>query len=168
MDLNGFLSEKKSTIVKRWIEVALKSYPAGTGFLKNHKHRFTNPVGYTLHQGIETIFEGLLHDIHTEAVKSALDGIVRVTAVQGLSPSESVGFLFRLKEVIRETLGEKTAAFPGDLLALDVRIDALALLAFDIFMECREKIYELKASEARNMTFRLLQRAKIITNDQTE
>jgi hypothetical protein len=33
-------------------------------------------------------------------------------------------------------------------------------------MKCREKIYELKANEARNMTFRLLQQAKLIVDDQ--
>ena len=37
----------------------------------------------------------------------------------------------------------------------------MALLAFDQFMACREKLYDLKANELRRQTYRLLQRAKI-------
>jgi hypothetical protein len=48
------------------------------------------------------------------------------------------------------------------LSAFDSTIDDLALYAFDIYMKCREKIYELKANEAKNATFRLLQRAKLM------
>jgi len=49
-----------------------------------------------------------------------------------------------------------------ELKEIELRIDSLALLAFDLFMACREKIYELKANEARNMTYRLLQKAKLV------
>jgi len=38
----------------------------------------------------------------------------------------------------------------------------LGLLAFDIFMRCREKLYDIKANEMRHMTFRLLQQANLI------
>jgi hypothetical protein len=34
------------------------------------------------------------------------------------------------------------------------------LYAFDLYMGCREKIYDLKAQESRNMTFRLLQKVQ--------
>jgi hypothetical protein len=53
-----------------------------------------------------------------------------------------------------------------ELAAFDAAIDDLALFSFDIYMKCREKIYELKANEARSMTFRLLQQAKLIVDDQ--
>jgi hypothetical protein len=33
-------------------------------------------------------------------------------------------------------------------------------------MKCREKIYELKANESKNMTFRLLQQARLIVGNQ--
>jgi hypothetical protein len=33
-------------------------------------------------------------------------------------------------------------------------------------MRCREKIYDLKAQEARNMTFRLLQKAQLLDKEQ--
>lgn len=169
MDLITLLSEKRSVIVKRWIAVALESYPSDTaGFLKNHRNRFTNPVGYSLSQGLETILDGLIRSSAFETITPALDSIVRVTAVQGLTPAQALGFLFRLKEIVREVIGEIAGSCSDELRALDSRIDALVLLAFDIYMQCREKIYDLKATESRNMTFRLLQRAKIITGDKPE
>jgi hypothetical protein len=38
----------------------------------------------------------------------------------------------------------------------------MALAAFDIFMSCREKIYELKATESRNQFFGSLKRAGLM------
>ena len=41
------------------------------------------------------------------------------------------------------------------------KIDTMALLAFDIYMKCREKIYEIKLDEVkgeRERLFRLLER----------
>jgi hypothetical protein len=32
---------------------------------------------------------------------------------------------------------------------LEDRIDEMALLAFDVFMRCREQLYEVRANEAR-------------------
>jgi hypothetical protein len=76
--------------------------------------------------------------------------------------------MFHLKNVIRGEIeaGEPVAA--EELLNLESRIDALALISFDIYMTCREKIYELKANEVKNMTFRLLQRAKLVREVQEE
>jgi len=34
-----------------------------------------------------------------------------------------------------------------ELLNFEQRIDKIALMAFDIYMECREKIYEIKIKE---------------------
>jgi hypothetical protein len=52
------------------------------------------------------------------------------------------------------------------LLALESRIDSLALFSFDIFVACREKLYDIKANELRNMTFRLLQKVNVSDEDE--
>jgi hypothetical protein len=49
-----------------------------------------------------------------------------------------------------------------ELAIFDSAVDDLALFAFDIYMKCREKIYDLKAQEVKNATFRLLQQAKLM------
>ncbi len=170
MDLKQHLMEKKPAIVKKWFDAVADSYPENTsGFLKKQKAQFTNPVGYTLAEGLDGLFNALLREMIPETVKTALDGIIRIRAIQEFSPSEAVAFIFQLKKIARQELGAEVLLLPGmtdELAAFDSAIDDLALFAFDIYMKCREKIYELKAKEATNMTFRLLQQAKIIVDDQ--
>jgi hypothetical protein len=43
-----------------------------------------------------------------------------------------------------------------------MRIDELSLIAFNIYVECREKIFQLKANEVRDRTFKALRRAGLV------
>ena len=170
MDLKAQLIEKKPAILKKWFDAIADTYAKDTaGFLKKQKAQFTNPVGYTLAEGIEKLFDGLLKGVLAEEVSRFLDSIIRIRAIQDFAPSEAVSFIFRLKKVIREELGGEFLAqqgVAGELAAFDSAIDDLALFAFDIFMKCREKIYELKANESKSMNFRLLQQARLIVDNQ--
>lgn len=170
MDLKLQLMEKKPAILKKWFDAVADTYPENTsGFLKKQKAQFTNPVGYTFAEGLDGLFGALLQEMIPETVKTFLDGIIRVRAIQEFSPSEAVAFIFQLKKLARQELGNEVLLRPGmteELAAFDSTIDDLALFAFDIYMKCREKIYELKAKEATNMTFRLLQQARLIVDNQ--
>lgn len=160
------LSEKRSVILKRWFEKLLESYPADSvPFLKDTREQFRNPVGHTVLQGLEAIFDALLGEADLAAMKPALEGIMRIRAVQGLKPSQDLAFLFHLKGIVKETIAESTSAGTA-FAALESRIDAVALLSFDIYMGCREKIFELKSEEVKNRTFRLLQMANLVSADQ--
>ena len=90
--------------------------------------------------------------------------------MQDFSPSQAVSFLFLLKKVVREELKKELQRnqFHDELHSLESEIDTLALLAFDVYMKCREKIYELKTNETRNKMFRLLQRANLICEMEDE
>ena len=165
MNLEGLLTHKRSTILKKWFNVVIETYPPETAlFLKSQKDRFSNPVGSTILQGIEDIFSEIFQDINPEKVSTYLDNIIRIRAVQDFTPSQAISFIFLLKNVIREELDKEIRehGLSKELLALESRIDELALLAFDIFVQCREKIYELKAMELNNQTYSLLKRAKLI------
>jgi hypothetical protein len=170
MDLKNQLIAKKSAILKKWFDAVADTYPDNTSsFLKKQKAQFTNPVGYTLSEGLEGLYEALLKGMIPDTVKVFLDGIIRIRAIQEFSPSEGVSFIFLLKKIIRQELGNEILRQPrmnDELAAFESSIDELALYSFDIYMNCREKIYELKANEARNMTFRLLQQAKLIVDNQ--
>ncbi len=164
MTLEKFLSEKRADVLKKWFDLVLETYPSDTStFLRNQKNPFANPVGHAIYQGIEKILDELISPTSGEFVEF-LDNIIRVRAVQDFSPSQAISFIFSLKKVIREELGQ---SFQGNLpyeevLSLESRIDALALASFDLFMKCREKLYDIKANELRNMTFRLLQKVNDI------
>jgi hypothetical protein len=49
------------------------------------------------------------------------------------------------------------------LLQFDLQIDALSLAAFDIFMACKEKIYDLKTNLEKNKVYRTFERAGLLT-----
>jgi hypothetical protein len=170
MDLKQYLTEHKSAIQKKWFDDIAGTYPNETSnFLKKQKAQFTNPVGYTLSEGLEHLFDALLQGMLPDTVTRFLDSIVRIRAIQEFTPSEAVSFIFQLKKVIRQELGAEILQQPGiagELSAFESTIDDLALFAFDLYVKCREKIYELKANEARNMTFRLLQQARLIVDNQ--
>lgn len=163
-DVRNLLSGKKSALLERWFDIVLETYPHdSSGFLKNKKRQFANPVGYTISQGLEDLLDELLQErgMDVEKVSSVLEGIIRIRAVQDVTPSRALTFIFRLKNVLREELRSTTVP-SEEIDALESRIDAMALISFDLFMKCREKIYDLKANELRNMTFRLLQKAKLV------
>lgn len=166
MSLNAILSAKKDEVLAAWFDRILDTYPAETAkFLKNQKDKFANPVGQAIHAGIEDIFRELLNGGEVEKISGFLDNIIRVRAIQEFSASQAVAFIFFLKSAIRDHIKDTplTPELSEELVTLESQIDSLALIAFDIFMQCREKLYEIKANEMKNMTYRLLQRANMVT-----
>jgi hypothetical protein len=166
MKIEKYLSQKKKSILKKWFQLILKTYPEETAqFIKKEKDPFANPVGSTIGKGFEDLFEALQKKIDPKTVSSFLDPIIRIRAIQDFSPSRAINFIFLLKDVLREELKSEIqdANILRELLEFESRIDELALIAFDIYMKCREKIYELKANEIKDRYFRLLQRANLLT-----
>lgn len=177
MRLKDLLAEKRQAMLDQWVDHIIAGYPQETSsFLRSQKDRFNNPVGHTIIEGtgaiLDEIAKALSHpgEDAGQAVAGYLDSILRVRAVQGFTASSAVGFVFELKGIIRNVLGP-AAQQPGmhdQLAAFDKEVDKLALLSFDIFMKCREKIYELKAGEFERQTYRLLQQARLIKSQEEE
>jgi hypothetical protein len=162
MQLKDLLAEKKKAILEKWFDLILKSYPGDTQrFWRRDKDRFSNPVRYLISEGIEGIFEVLLEG-KEEEISSFLDKIIRVRAVQDFSPSKALVFIFQLKKAIREELGDKALGVAEELKRFEERIDGSALLSFDIYMQCRERVYEIRVNEIKRMTFGLLRKANLI------
>jgi hypothetical protein len=96
----------------------------------------------------------------TGKMSRALDGMIRIRAVQDFTPSEAVGFVFQLKTVIRRVVHDAPEGLdnPNLLGDVEMRIDRVALLAFDKYMECREQLHKVKTDEIKSRTMRLLDR----------
>jgi len=166
MKLGNIIAQKKSAIIKKWFDAVAKTYAEDTTkFLKNQADPFANPVGGTLSRGLEAIMDELLQGMHRETIVSFLDPIIRVRAVQDFTPSRATAFIFSLKQVIRKTISSdlKDKEVADEFLALENRIDELALIAFDIYVKCREKIYELQASEMKDRTYSAFKRANLVS-----
>jgi len=166
MKLETLLTQNRSTIVNRWLDQILDTYPDDTHkFLKKQKNQFANPVGYTLSEEIDRLYTELLQGIDSDRATSILDRIIRIRAIQDFSPSQAVGFILRLKEVIREKLETEIQEnrLSDELILFESRIDDLILLAFEVYMRCREKLYEIRANETKNQVYRLLKKADLIS-----
>ena len=166
MKLEDLLKQKASRIQKRWFDLIIETYPADSQrFLRKQKDRFANPVGSTLSRAVEILYHELLHGMDSEKVNTSLDEIVRIRAVQDFSPARAMAFMFLLKKALKEELGQEikeNAAAWEELLALESRVDEMALRGFDLYMNCRERIYEIRAKEAKNQVSRLLQKAGLL------
>jgi hypothetical protein len=169
--LKESLSKKRSAILKRWLDLILETYwPETAIFLKKQDDPFTNPVGQTILQGIDGIFNDILNGAGSENAAAFLEKVIKIRAVQDFTASQAISFVFLLKKAVREELKDEINRdrLHEDLSLLNDRVDELALIAFDMYMKSREKIYELKSNEIKNMTFRLLQRANLICEVQQE
>ncbi len=155
MALAERLREFRGAIVSRWVQRVLASYgdDAAVAFARQ-KDPFANPVGHHLREAAAAIFEALLEttpETELEQIRPYLYGLVKMRAVQEFSASEAVGFVFQLKEAIRDQLAEAAHQPPlaAELAELERRIDQVALAAFDAFVECREQVYELRINEVK-------------------
>jgi hypothetical protein len=108
MKINHVLAEKKQEILKKWFNLILETYPSDTAqFLKEQKNRFHNPVGHTISEGIDCIFEELLGGMDSDRISLFLDNMIRIRALQDFTPSQAIGFIFILKKVMREELANE-------------------------------------------------------------
>ncbi|MEW6738432.1 MAG: RsbRD N-terminal domain-containing protein [Nitrospirota bacterium] len=163
--LNELLSEKKQAILEKWFDSVLETYPHDTAkFLKRQKDQFANPVGSTIYKGMGSLLDLIVNSADADNITKSLDEIIRIRAIQDFTPSHALAFVVELKRIVREEIKGETCASQliDELPEFDRRVDSLLLLSFDIYMKCREKIYELKANELRNMTSKLVERANRI------
>ena len=150
--LGELLQQNKDDIVERWLEAALSAYPAeGSAAFQRQKDPFANPVGHRLRMGTREIFEALLDGMDGAKIRQHLHEIISIRAVQELPPSRTVAFVFELKDAVREALGKaaEDPRFTSELARLDGQIDRIALDAFDVFAECRERLCELRVNEIK-------------------
>jgi RsbT co-antagonist protein rsbRD N-terminal domain len=165
MSLPKQLARKKAAITKKWVELVINSYPAETArFLQRQSDPFANPVGQTTKHGLQSLIDILLGDLSPDQVEGALDPIIRIRAIQDFTPGRAVRFVFDLKHIIRAVCADDIGDAQGirEIVALEKQIDEMGFTAFDIYMRCREKIYDLKANEIKDRTFKAFARAGLV------
>ena len=168
-DLEKILAKNKTAIAKQWFNQAAQTYAIDTAqFLQSKSDPFANPVGSAMMTGLDGILEQLIHTFDPQALNSHLDSIIRIRAVQDFSPSQATAFILSLKKVLRDYLAKELqdSRLAAEFIELESKIDHICLMAFDIYMQCREKVYQISANETRNRTFRAFERAGLIKESQ--
>jgi hypothetical protein len=167
--LTNLLEQHKATIVAKWIKIVKDSYSSETAqFLKAQNDPFSNPVGNIISTGLTSLFELLLKGAEQDSARSVLDPVLRIRAIQSFTPSQATNFLFSLKTIIKEVLGDeflKDKTTLDDWFVLETKIDHLIQIGFDIYMECLTKLYEIKATEMKKRTFSAFERAGLVKDN---
>lgn len=141
---------RREALAQKWLARVFQTYPEETSrFLGETADPFRNPVGRVFRDGLPVLVEQLCGVFDEAAVRTALDGIVHVRAVQDFTPGEAIGFVFLLRMIVREEL-DLEGPLSRDF---ETRIDRLALLAFDLYMDCREKTWEIRVNEAKRRVY---------------
>jgi hypothetical protein len=160
MDPESVLEKSRKEIVGHWFDAVMAAYPPdGARFFKKTSDPFANPVGSTIHRCLNELFDQVRHaEMDGDAVQSALDGIVRIQSLQECKPSAAISFIFTIKP----TISAKLERYSDDpevrkyLGALDANIEELLKSAFDLYLQCRQKVFQLRANQARDRVSKLL------------
>lgn len=161
MNLKDLLEQNRGPILQRWFDLTIETYPLDAqNFFREQKDPFANPLGVRIQEGIKGIYEELLQDEDLNKARPFLEQIVKIQAIQDFPPSQAVAFIPLLKEVIRNQLKRdiQEKQLLGQLSSFEGRIDQLVLLAFDLYMDCRERVYQIKVKELKNGSSMILER----------
>ncbi len=180
------LAARREAIAAQWTALACAVYPLGAaGFLRTNPDPFANPVGQRTKEVAE-IFSRIVSTPTPTAQEEAelaraVEELIRVRAVQAISPQDAVGVFLDMKRVVRAELSKASGSSPNEsleappkgthetltapsledsLFVLDARIDAMTLAAFGVYCECRERLAAMKVAEHKRRYAQILRLAQ--------
>ena len=155
MSLNLSQNERAKMVV-RWFDLIVDGYPAETAqFLREQSDPFANPVGAGLREELAPILDWIEDGRDPVEIEPALDRIVRVRALQDMSPAEAVSFVLILKDVYQEIADDTTVNARSEF---NSRVDGVLLTAFNVYSRCREQVYNIRVEEVRNRSLKVMER----------
>lgn len=163
------LRKYKKEITSKWAEAVFATYPLETtGFLRTKNDPFTNPVAHMTREAAGVLFDAISgEETDPASIRQALERFVKLRAVQKFAPSQNMAVFYVMKPILRETaLPEMLDKGQLDeYLAMESRLDTLALLAFDIYAKARETIAEARIKEIRSQHAQLKKWAQRLENN---
>lgn len=132
-----------ATIVDEWFARTVLQYPQMTAdFLRGEADAFRNPAGYRLRDALGVLFAQVEGEMDRSHVEAALDDILRLRSVQDMAPSQAVGFVLLLRDILDDKQEDRPAR-------MHRRIERLLLMAFDHYVLCREDLARVREAEAQ-------------------
>jgi hypothetical protein len=157
--LRELVSAHHAAVVGDWLELVYSGYPQETArFLRTTKDPFGNPVGTALREELGTVLDGTVGAIDDESLRTSLDRIIRIRAVQDFAPSAAIGFLLDLKPILRRLVDESGGAGRDELDLVDRWVDRVVVMAFDVYTSCREQVFEIRVRSIRDLSLKQIER----------
>ncbi len=112
-------------------------------------------MGANIRAGLTEVFQLLLAEADQQEFVEPLDQIIRIRAVQEFTPAQAAAPLLDLKWLVRQTFSadEKYRSLLSELTPFDRDVDRIALTAFDIYMHCRDQMYQARIRELKSGSY---------------
>jgi hypothetical protein len=112
-------------------------------------------VGANIRESLTRLFQLLLDNAEPNDFIAPLDQLIRIRAVQEFTPSQAVAPLLELKTAVRQVFSADNACrnLLTELLPFDREVDRMVLQAFDVYVDCRERLYRARIRELKNGSY---------------
>jgi hypothetical protein len=151
MDLAEAFRNHEKKIVGLWVDYTLSSYKSSK-FFRKEGDKFANPVGGTTREALESLFVLLSKNEDPQTFVEPLEKIMQIRAVQEFVPSLAVSPIHAVKHITRDILAadKDRCELVNELYDFEFAVDMAVLAAFDIYMECRERLYSVRIAEIKS------------------
>ncbi len=164
MKLEQALKNQREKIVDQWVNYTLSTYESSS-FFKKEKDKFANPVGGNTREALDSLFGLLARQADPAEFVAPLEQIMRIRSIQEFAASVAVGPIHAVKHITREILSKdkEMRHLVAELYDFEFAIDLAVLAAFDLYMQCRERLYQVRIQEIKTGNF-ILTDSKCPTN----
>ncbi len=161
MEIFTFLKDNKSEIISKWHKAILDTYPKEGGkFLFGNKNQFSNPIGYTVSAELPNIYDELISGMDSEKLRTSIENIIKIRAIQEFTTAEAIGFLHLLKNILKSDIEQNIndRDFIKGRVEFESRIEQAVNIAFDLYLEKKIKLVEIKLSEVKKRNQKMVER----------
>ncbi len=163
--LNQLMQQRHDEILRQWFEQAIAAYPAESHkYFVKVKNEFTNPVGSNIYRSLGSLLAELSDKRDADQLYLHLEMILKIRAVQDMKPSKALAFLPSFKNLVQTIFAEEIKSgkvSQAELEDLFTDLDTLTLVAFDMYTESKELLYNLRIAQIKE-TNDILQRANLL------
>jgi len=151
MDLAEGFRNHKDKIVDKWVEYTLSTYTSSSFFIKE-RDTFANPVGGNIRQALGKLFVLFSKGADSKEYVAPLEQIMSIRSVQEFTPSQAIAPLNAVKHITREVFAadKERSHLTAELYDFEFAVDLALLAAFDIYMNYRERLYQVRMAEVKS------------------
>ena len=151
MDLAEGFRNHGEKIVDKWVEYTLSTYTS-SGFFVKERDLFANPVGANIRQALQQLFGKLVKGADAVDCTAPLEQIMSIRSVQQFTPAQAIAPLNAVKHITRDVFAadKERKHLITELYDFEFAVDLVVLAAFDIYMQFRERLYQVRINEIKS------------------